>query len=129
MKTLFECVNCGRVYAADKLRKCPVCSASGPMTLSEPSGVQAMLPTSQILSSEEKGRKYEEQRRKSNEPSRGSLGDWARILIWLIGLCVVVFLILGWSGVFNSGSVDVECYDIQLANGDWGNSCDMLGEG
>jgi hypothetical protein len=31
MTTQFECVNCGRRYPADKLSKCPVCSASGPM--------------------------------------------------------------------------------------------------
>jgi hypothetical protein len=33
MTTQFECVNCGRFYAADKLPKCPVCSASGPIVL------------------------------------------------------------------------------------------------
>jgi hypothetical protein len=31
MQAPFECVNCGRIYAADKLSKCPVCAASGPM--------------------------------------------------------------------------------------------------
>jgi len=61
--------------------------------------------------------------------NRGSLGDWLRILIWFIGLGVVVFLILGWAGVFNGGNIDVECYDFQLPNGDMGNSCDTLGDG
>lgn len=129
MTSLFECVNCGRLYAADKLPKCPVCSASGPMTLGQQSRDQAMLSTSKVLSTEEERRKYEEQLRKANKPSRGSLGDWAHLLIWLIGLGVVVFLILGWSGVFNTGNIDVECYDFQLPNGDTGNSCDTLGEG
>ncbi len=57
------------------------------------------------------------------------LPDWVVLLAWFISACVVVFLILGWAGVFNDGNVDRECYDFQLPNGDLGNSCDQFGEG
>ena len=40
----FECVNCGRIYPADKLPKCPVCSASGPL-ISQESNLEQSIPT------------------------------------------------------------------------------------
>jgi hypothetical protein len=60
---------------------------------------------------------------------RGSLSEWAQLLVWLLGLGLVIFLILGWAGVFSSGNIDRECYDFQMPNGEMGNSCDQLGEG
>jgi hypothetical protein len=72
MTTQFECVNCGRIYAADKLPKCPVCSASGPMTPEGSDSNQTTSPRKENYSDEEKRRKDEEWRRKANKPSWGS---------------------------------------------------------
>ena len=123
MTTLFECVNCGRLYAADKLPKCPVCSASGPMTLGQPTGDQAMLSTSQVLSSKEERRKFEEQRGNGSKPS------WGATILWWGGIAFAIFILLViLTTGFGSGGGNVpgkECFDYEKPNGDWANSCDL----
>jgi hypothetical protein len=121
--TLFECVNCGRVYAADKLPKCPVCSASGPMTLSQQRGNQTMLSTREVISTEEERRKYEEKRRNANKPS------WGVTILWYGGIAFAFFILLGiLTNGFGSGDSNVpgkECFDYEKPNGEWANSCDL----
>ena len=47
------------------------------------------------------------------------------VLMVLVGLALALFVLLGISGVFDSGNVPgKECFDYKAANGDWLNSCD-----
>ena len=80
MTTQFECVNCGRIYNANKVPKCPVCSASGPITPEGLDSNQTTSPRKDNYSDEEERRKYEEWRRKANKPSwSGNPIFWALI--------------------------------------------------
>ena len=73
---------------------------------------------------EEERKKYEERRRKANEPS------WGAAIIWYGGIAFVIFIVLGilTDGYGSGGSGNVpgkECFDYQQSNGDWGNTCDQ----
>jgi hypothetical protein len=46
---------------------------------------------------------------------RGSFSEWAKLLVWLIGFGLVVFLFLGFIKSGDSGQfIDVKCYDFNL---------------
>lgn len=71
MTTQFECVNCGKIYNALKVRKCPVCSASGPTISIESAQNRSTPSSSNKYWDEEERQKSEEQPRKANKPSWG----------------------------------------------------------
>jgi hypothetical protein len=118
MNIPFECVNCGRIYAADKLPKCPVCSASGPM-MPEKSNVH------QSTSSANKSYlDYE-------EPAKGKelVVAWGSLILWYGGIAFLIFIVLGIiTDGYGSGSGTVpgkECYAYEQPDGDWADSCDL----
>ena len=123
MTTQFECVNCGRIYNAIKLPKCPVCSASGTVASVQSNQNQGTLSSSDKNSVEEERRKYEERRRKANEPS------WGATILWYGGIAFVIFIVLGiLTDGYGSGGGNIpgkECFDYERPNGDWANSCDQ----
>ena len=123
MTTQFECTNCGRIYNANKVPKCPVCSASGPMTPDGSNQNQDAPSSTDIHSSEEARRKYEERRLKANKPS------WGATLLWYGGIAFLIFIVLGiLTDGYGSGGGNVpgkECFDYEMPNGDWANSCDQ----
>lgn len=108
---LIECVNCGRIYPADKLPKCPACSASSPI---------------EYYLGEQERRKQEE-RSKVHKPSvAATLGS---TILWYAGVAFVVFIIVGFlTDGYGSGGGNVpgkECVNYEMPNGDWANSCDQ----
>jgi hypothetical protein len=123
MTTQFECVNCGRIYNAIKVPKCPVCSASGPIISSESTQNQRAQSSSDNYSDEQERQKWEEQRRKANKPS------WGATILWYAGVAFVIFIVLGFlTDGYGSGGGNVpgkECFDYEMPNGDWANSCDQ----
>ncbi len=79
MDSPFECVNCGRIYAADKLPKCPVCSASGPIMPNKPN-LNQVMPLNN-----------------DNYVSKGQTP------LWKVGGIIITLLIAGswiWSWIF-----------------------------
>jgi hypothetical protein len=123
MSTEFECVNCGRIYNSNKVPKCPVCSASGPITSGDSKQNQGMPSSSDNHSDEEERRKYEERRRKANKPS------WGATILWYGGIAFLIFIVFGvLTDGYGSGGGNVpgkECFDYERPNGDWANSCDQ----
>jgi hypothetical protein len=123
MTNQFECVNCGRIYNSNKIPKCPVCSASGPMASEVSIHNQETLAGSDNYSTEVERRKYEERQRRANEPS------WGATILWYGGIAFVIFIVLGiLTDGYGSGGGNVpdkECFDYERPNGDWANSCDQ----
>jgi hypothetical protein len=123
MTTQFECVNCGRIYNANKVPKCPACSASGPMTSGESNKNQGTPSGIDNFSTNEERQKSEERRLKANKPS------WGATLLWYGGIAFLIFIVLGiLTDGYGSGGGNVpgkECFNYEKPNGDWENSCDL----
>jgi len=59
---------------------------------------------------------------KGDKPVHGAV----TILAWTLSALLVLFIVLGSWGVFDSGNVDnKECFDYKMDNGEWANSCDQ----
>jgi len=123
MTTQFECTNCGRFYNTNKVPKCPVCSASGPITPVESFQNPGTPLNTDIQSDEEARRRYEERRIKANKPS------WGATILWYGGIAFLIFIVLGiLTDGYGSGGGNVpgkECFDFEMPNGDWANTCDQ----
>jgi hypothetical protein len=81
-------------------------------------------PSSTDIHPDEEARlKYEERRIKANKPS------WGATLMWYGGIAFLIFIVVGiLTDGYGSGGGNVpgrECFNYELPNGDWANSCDQ----